>query len=336
IKDGDRQRVEVQHRRSDGSLIDVELQISAAEIGSELFVYASARDITERKRLLASIEASSARVNRLMQEQTAMLDNDIVGMAKIEQRRLVWHNRALARIFGYGPGELDGVPTQDIYADEADFRRVAEEGYPLLHAGRHYRTEVRMRHRQGHLMWIDLSGVRLDGDETLWTMVDISAVKDAQARAEHLAFHDGLTGLPNRLLLADRLQQALAVVNRTGTRLAVCYFDLDGFKPINDERGHDAGDALLAEIGRRLTGALRRDDTAARVGGDEFVVLLTLLDPAADAEWHAVAARLVACIQQPVTLPDGGVVRVGTSVGVALAPAHGSDPAALLALADQA
>ncbi|WP_320423199.1 bifunctional diguanylate cyclase/phosphodiesterase [Roseateles agri] len=336
LKDGDRQRVEVCHRHSDGHLIDVELQISVAQIGRELIIYASARDITERKRLLASLEASSARVERLMQEQSAMLDNDIVGMVKIKDRHATWHNRALASLFGYEARELEGAPTRLLYPDDASYERVGSEGYPLLNDGRHYRTQLQMRHKNGHLLWIDLSGVRLDGDVTLWTMADIGAVKDAQARAEHIAFHDALTGLPNRLLLADRLRQALATQSRTNTRLAVCYLDLDGFKRVNDECGHDAGDALLAEIGRRLARALRRDDTAARVGGDEFVVLLTLLDPAEDTEWRAVVERLIDSLQQPITLPGGKEVQVGASVGVALAPQHGTDRTVLLALADQA
>jgi len=336
LKDGDRQRVEVQHRHRDGHLVDVELQISVAEIGRELVIYASARDITERKRLLASLEASSARVERLMQEQTTMLDNDIVGMAKIQHRRVIWHNRALARLFGYEMRELEGMATRLLYPDDAAYDRIADEGYPLLNDGGHYRIQLQMRHKQGHLLWIDLSGVQLDGDVTLWTVADIGAVKDAQTRAEHIAFHDALTGLPNRLLLADRLRQGLATQSRTATRLAVCYLDLDGFKRINDERGHDAGDALLAEIGRRLTRALRRDDTAARVGGDEFVVLLTLLDPAEDAEWRAAIERLLDTLQQPITLPCGTEVQVGASIGVALAPQHGTDRTVLLALADQA
>ncbi|MBV8503675.1 MAG: diguanylate cyclase [Paucibacter sp.] len=453
VRDGDRQRVEVQHRRDDGSILDVELQISAAEIDGELFVYCSSRDITERKHLLASIEAQSARIRDLydqapcgyhsvdgegrvlhinatllgwlgctaeevlgrplaefldaesqtqlavefarlkaegsldnveirilprqgpprrlratlkasfddkgefvmsrcvtldvtleaeameqvrlmLREQTAMLDNDIVGMMRLRGRRLIWKNRAVDRIFGYGPGELDGQPVRLLYPDDETYDKVGVEGYPLLAAGKHYRTQLQLRHKDGRALWIDLCGVSLTQDLSLWTMADVTALKDAQARAEHLAFHDGLTGLPNRLLLADRIRHAIAASVRERLWVAVCYMDLDGFKQVNDLHGHDAGDALLVEVGQRIRSVLRAGDTAARVGGDEFVVLLTQLEP--DGGWRHVLERLIQAIQKPVLLEGGIIVNVGTTIGVAISPQDGSEPSILLAKADQA
>ena len=452
IKDGDRQRVEVQHRRADGDIIDVELQISVAEIEGDLFVYGSARDISERKRLLSSIERQSAQIRDLydqapcgyhsvdrnglvihvnatllgwlgctadqvlgkpvtafldakgqamleatfaslksdgwlenvemrivpadgpqrllranvvaiyddegefqmsrcvtqdvtleaeameqvqlmLREQTAMLDNDIVGMARLRGRYMVWRNRAVDRIFGYEPGELDGNSVHMLYTDQASYNRVGAEAYPLLISGRHYRTQTQMRHKDGRALWIDLCGVRLTDELSLWTLADVTALKEAQARAEHLAFHDALTGLPNRLLLADRIRQAIASATRAQRSVAVCYLDLDGFKQVNDSHGHDAGDALLVEVGRRIGSMLRAGDTAARVGGDEFVVVLGLLEP--DGGWRHVLERLIQAIQVPVLLDDGATARVGTSIGVAIAPDDGTEPSVLLAKADQ-
>lgn len=116
--------------------------------------------------------------------------------------------------------------------------------------------------------------------------------------------------------------------------MAVCYLDLDGFKPVNDEHGHDAADALLAQVARRLQQSLRGHDTAARVGGDEFVLLPTLLIEA--DEWRPIVERVVEALQQPVGLGGGLLVQVGTSVGVALAPQDGVEAPQLLTLADQA
>ncbi|XHS78727.1 diguanylate cyclase domain-containing protein [Burkholderiaceae bacterium UC74_6] len=454
VQDGDRQRVEVQHRREDGHVLEVELQVGVAVIDGQKFVYGSARDITERKRLLASVEAQAAQirdlydqapcgyfsmdgdgvivhanatlldwigcsaeevlqqerfteflssasadkfkiefqrlksdgridglevqlqppagyarmlraditavwddngnfatcrcavqdvtieqeaqaqVTRLLREQATMLDNDILGMAKLREREVIWRNRAVDRIFGYAPGELDHQPVRKLYADEASFSRVGSEGYTQMSAGRHYRTQVQMRHKQGHILWIDLSGVLLSPEITLWTMADITLLKQAQAHAEYVAFHDGLTGLPNRLLLADRMQQAVVSAARTKQCVAVCYLDLDGFKPINDRHGHDSGDAVLVEVGQRLRQVLRGADTAARVGGDEFVVILHVQED--EAAWRPILERLIQAIQQPITLDNGSIVRVGTSIGVALAPRDGTEMGALLALADQA
>src|SRR5262249_49180171 len=153
-------------------------------------------------------------------------------------------------------------------------------------------------------------------DVSFWMMVDITAMKEAHARIEHIAFHDALTQLPNRLLLVDRMRQAIIAAERSDLRVAVCYLDLDGFKQVNDVHGHDAGDALLAEIARRLLAGLRGNDTAARVGGDEFVVLLTLLRR--DEQWRHILERLIDAVHAPVTLPGGTQVRVGASIGVAL------------------
>ena len=452
LKNGDQQRVEVQHRCEDGSIIDVELHLSAAEIEGELFVYGSARDISERKRLLASIEQQSAQIRDLydqapcgyhsvdengcilhinatllewlgrsadqvlgrpatdfldeasraklaetfprlksdgwlesvevrilptegpprllrgnavavydeegeflmsrtvslditleaeameqvqlmLREQTAMLDNDIVGMARLRNRNMVWKNRAMDRIFGYAPGELDGQSIRILYPDEESYAKVGAEAYPVLSTGQQYRTLRPMRHKDGRPLWIELASVRLTDELSLWTLADVTALKDAQARAEHLAFHDGLTGLPNRLLLADRIRQAIAAATREQLCVAVCYLDLDGFKQVNDRWGHDAGDALLVEVGRRIQSVLRAGDTAARVGGDEFVVLLGQLEP--NDGWRLVLDRLIQSIQQPVALEGGVSAQVGTSIGVAIAPNDGTEPSVLLAKADQ-
>ncbi|MFN2323417.1 MAG: diguanylate cyclase domain-containing protein [Trueperaceae bacterium] len=152
-------------------------------------------------------------------------------------------------------------------------------------------------------------------------------------RYERLAAHDPLTGLPNRRLFQDRLEQALAQAQRGDRALAVAYVDLDGFKAVNDARGHDAGDAALVAVGRRLAGAVRGQDTVARLGGDEFGVLL--LDVGGVDEAAAVATKLRAAVRAPLEL-EGGDAHIDASVGVALFPDHGGDADALMRAADGA
>jgi diguanylate cyclase (GGDEF)-like protein/PAS domain S-box-containing protein len=154
-----------------------------------------------------------------------------------------------------------------------------------------------------------------------------------RARYERLAGHDPLTGLPNRRLFQDRLERALAHVGRAGGSLAVAYVDLDGFKAVNDARGHDAGDAVLAIVGRRLADAVREQDTVARLGGDEFGALL--LDVGGADEAAAVAVKLRAAVCAPLEL-TGGDVHLDASVGVALFPDDGGDADALMRVADGA
>ena len=142
-----------------------------------------------------------------------------------------------------------------------------------------------------------------------------------QAELDHMAHHDPLTGLPNRMLLYDRLSQARARAERNGTQLAVLFMDLDGFKPINDILGHDAGDAALIEVARRLSGIVRAADTLARVGGDEFVILVDdLRDTAPTAAESAVITVATKCLRAfdaPIVL-DGQAQSIGLSIGIAL------------------
>lgn len=156
---------------------------------------------------------------------------------------------------------------------------------------------------------------------------------DANQRVRALALTDPLTGLPNRALLGDRIAQALAVAGRQGQLLAVLHLDLDDFKPVNDAWGHRAGDAALIEVGDRLNGAVRRSDTVARVGGDEFVVVLAQIARASDA--MLVAEKIVDLVRQPIDA-QGHTVTLSASVGVAIYPQDGHDVATLISRADQA
>jgi diguanylate cyclase (GGDEF)-like protein len=154
-----------------------------------------------------------------------------------------------------------------------------------------------------------------------------------QEHLEHLAHHDDLTGLPNRALLLDRLRLALARAERSGLPLAVALVDLDGFKPVNDSLGHEAGDALLREVAVRLLGLLRKSDTVARLGGDEFVLVLPDVGGVTGA--GTVAQRVVAALGRPFDI-KAQRVRIGASVGLALFPSDGADEETLLKAADSA
>ncbi|MDF1522657.1 MAG: diguanylate cyclase [Trueperaceae bacterium] len=154
-----------------------------------------------------------------------------------------------------------------------------------------------------------------------------------RARYERLAGHDALTGLPNRRLFQDRLEQALAHARRGGLPVAVAYIDLDGFKAVNDANGHDAGDRLLATIGGRLAAAVRAEDTVARLGGDEFGAVFVHQRDADEAV--EVARKLLEAVRQPLEV-GGRVVRLDASVGVALFPHAGTDADAIMRAADVA
>lgn len=163
---------------------------------------------------------------------------------------------------------------------------------------------------------------------------DITKTKDREDRLEHLAHYDPLTNLPNRLLLSDRLHQAMAMTSRRGQHVAVAYIDLDGFKKVNDHYGHDIGDLLLVTVASRMKHELRESDTLARVGGDEFVAVL--VDIQTEQQCEPLLNRLLASASAPFDIA-GLSLNVSASIGVVLSPqSENIEGEVLLQLADQA
>ncbi|MGB9094566.1 MAG: diguanylate cyclase, partial [Gallionella sp.] len=160
---------------------------------------------------------------------------------------------------------------------------------------------------------------------------DITVRKDAEEHMKHMAQYDALTHLPNRALFEDRLHQAIAAAQRNKAHLALMFIDLDKFKPVNDTYGHGIGDLLLKEVATRIQDCLRDSDTAARIGGDEFVILLPAIESAADA--GMVAEKIRISLNQPFVLA-GHTLGIGSSIGVAVYPQHGGNEKLLVKSAD--
>ncbi|WP_207806969.1 diguanylate cyclase domain-containing protein [Parazoarcus communis] len=199
-----------------------------------------------------------------------------------------------------------------------------------------FRAELEQPCKDGSTVWteVTVTGIRNESGVfvgLLGVTRNISERKQAEAKMLHMARHDPLTGLPNRALLADRLQQAMAAARRDGQVLALMFIDLDKFKPINDSLGHAVGDVLLVEVARRVRNCVRESDTVARIGGDEFVVLLRAVDSESGA--LAVADKIRVALGQPVCVGEHRL-GVSASIGVAMFPAHGEDDLALTQHAD--
>lgn len=202
---------------------------------------------------------------------------------------------------------------------------------PLMNAAEHADKMT-----QGLMPFEPLPVVRNDEVGHLTTAFNrlLSKLLESRAELEHIAHHDSLTKLPNRQLLTDRMNQALARVQRNRGQVAVLVLDLDGFKPINDEWGHSAGDAALCEVASRLSEIVRREDTLARVGGDEFVILLSDLNESAKDTAELVANKCLAAFQQPFII-HGQSLQLGTSIGIAIGSSE-CKPDRLLIVADHA
>ena len=278
--------------------------------------------------------AMSVYATRLAREQALLLDNDLVGMIRVQDRKIVWANRAVSRILGHET--VIGTSTRVIYPDEATFEMVGRLGYEALKSGGRFRTQLKLRKNDGSDIWADLSGSALSASESIWMIVDIDQLKHSEERAQYMALHDSLTGLANRRLFEELLRHGLAEARRRKDGLGVCYMDLDGFKPVNDTHGHEAGDEVLREVGERLRHELRSNDSVARLGGDEFAWLFSGVHGEADAR-HALERCLLA-IQRPIALSSGLSVKIGASIGLALSwpPHEGRSVEELLQAADEA
>ncbi|MCA1855703.1 EAL domain-containing protein [Massilia oculi] len=262
-----------------------------------------------------------------------------VGIALLSREgRFVRVNRKLTQIVGYTEIELlqrfvhQITYQNDLLEDRALLRQLIDGEI------RDFRRETRFVSKRGSPIWVTVSASAmreaLSGELRLIIAVeDISRRKQAEEALLRMANHDALTGLPNRILLQDRLSHAIAQAQRNGRLVGVMFIDLDRFKHVNDSLGHEAGDQMIIEIARRLSRSLRESDTVARQGGDEFVVVLPDLAGADDAAM--VARKVLGELFQPLMLAGNELFPTG-SIGIAIYPRDGQDPTALLKAADTA
>lgn len=337
---GDARRFETRHRRDDGGLVDVEVVATAVSVTGDEYIYCCARDVSERRRTQRDLAQAHADLQDLY-------DHAPCGYHQLDaQGRFLKINNTEANWLGSTPEALVGRDIRDFL--DADSRERFDLSFEKFKAqgwiedvefvlvapddAQHVQTGLRPRRVSASASVIHApDGSYLASRSVL---MDVTAQRRAQERIDHLAFHDELTGLPNRRLLDDRLHQAMAAASRSDRPLALCYLDLDGFKAVNDCHGHAAGDALLVEVGRRLSQVLRLVDTASRIGGDEFVLLLSNLDDA--QAYGPVVERVMTELALPYDIGVDREVHMTASAGVALYPLDASEARALMQLADAA
>lgn len=247
-------------------------------------------------------------------------------------------NHAFTEVTGYARDEVIGQKISILKSgrhDNAFYDRL----WSALNTDSYWHGEIFNRRKSGDI-FVEMASISAVRDSRgrvnhyFGLFTDITLLKDQQRQLEHLAYYDVLTGLPNRRLLADRFDIALAQARRADGSLAVCYLDLDGFKEVNDRYGHRSGDHLLIEVAERLKGCVRSGDTIARFGGDEFVLVLLGFDRAMDSE-H-ILDRILGSLAAPFSVDDN-TITISASIGVALCPdVAGNDLDTLLRYADHA
>jgi diguanylate cyclase (GGDEF)-like protein/PAS domain S-box-containing protein len=296
-------------------------------IAGQRLQYVVVRDISTRKAAETSLHLA-AQVFENSQEGIMIAD---------QQRRIISINRALTDITGYTAEEVIGNPPQILCAathDKVLFQSILES----VLKDDHWQGELWGRHRdgRGYPLWLSITAVR-DNHRSVINYIgivtDISDRKASEEQMRHLAEHDFLTGLPNRVLLLDRLQQSIAVAKRNRTRLALLFLDLDRFKNINDSFGHHIGDKLLQTVAERLKKYVRGIDTVSRLGGDEFVIML--VDTGSGKPIAHVAEKILQAISMPYAI-EGCHFTITTCIGISTYPADGTDVDVLIKNADTA
>ncbi len=323
---------ETRHQRRDGTQVD--LVFNAVPLrdaaGGATGATGTARDVTREKAAAAALHESVERLR-----------------LSVEAANLVyweWDRASGRMLFGRGPGAAAGRERPITF--EAYLQRVHEEDRERVRAaslatqerGEPYEIEFRDVDGGGRVRWMHARGQAMAERggrvrRVIGVSQDITEKKRQEDEARFLAHHDTLTGLPNRRLLEDRLRQALYQAQRRDEKVAVMMVDLDRFKQVNDALGHRAGDAVLLQVAGRLAGCVRKADTLARHGGDEFAIVIPGLRAAEDC--RAVAAKVLQAMEAPFEV-EGRAFAIGASIGVSVYPADAGDGEALLRNADVA
>jgi diguanylate cyclase (GGDEF)-like protein/PAS domain S-box-containing protein len=321
------QRYEWLYRSCGGELFWAEVLLTSVAIDHEQLSFAVIRDISQRKSTERAL-TMAAQVFENCRDAILILDGAC---------RVVAVNQAYTDITGFAPADIIGreVPSLRSGVHEPAFY---QEIWDFVTVHDHWEGEVLCvrSNDEEYPVWAALTAIRDSGGKVsnyMAILSDITDRKQVEEHTRHLAEHDFLTDLPNRVLFLDRLQQALATARRQHTRVAVMFLDLDRFKAINDSYGHQAGDVVLKEVATRLTRCVRGVDTVSRQGGDEFVVILADIG-GADQAAH-VAGSVMHAVGQPMKVL-GQEIALSASIGISIFPSDGHDVDTLMRHADVA
>jgi diguanylate cyclase (GGDEF)-like protein/PAS domain S-box-containing protein len=309
-------------------IFDVELAPRTDLEGAVTGVIGVATNVTRQRRAERAADQSETRYRLLF-------EGNLAGVYRTtEDGRILDCNESFAQIFGYrSREEVLSLPAWDFYLTAED-RKTSLARLKERKSLTNY--EQCLRRKDGSHVWVLENGNLIEGQDGKpgiieGTIIDITERKRAEEKVKHLAFHDSLTGLPNRLLFSDRLRVGMVHANRYREKLAVLFLDIDRFKVINDSLGHSIGDELLRRIAERVGGCIRQEDTIARLGGDEFTVLLPGIAKEEDAA--TIANKILEAVRLPFFIEHRELF-ITTSIGVTLYPDDGADPETLVRNAD--
>ncbi len=316
--------------RKDGSRVYIEAnaEILRNNDGSPREIFIVDRDISERKQVEEQLRSLSVAVE---QSPVSVVITDLDGTIQ-------YVNPKFEQVTGYTASEAVGQNPSILKSGDTN-QSVFDTMWGTLQQSKPWKGEFINRRKNGELFFeeayispvSDANGVV---SRYVAVKLDISERKQIEEQIQHMARYDNLTDLPNRVLFTDRIERAVLIAQRNRCKLAIFFIDLDKFKPINDELGHAVGDWLLQAVAQRMTESVRESDTVARIGGDEFAVLLPSIASPQDA--CTVAEKIRCALNRPFITPAGVPLDISCSIGVALYPEHGVKERDLLRAADEA
>ncbi len=318
---------EKEYIHRDGYMVPIRLFGKVVHRNGNKYILSSAEDITDRV----------CAEGRLRQAATIFETTDEGIIITDENNRIIMVNSAFSNITGYSEEEALGNNPRLLRSDKHD-NNFYDRLWHRLEVDGNWRGEMWNRRKDGTLfpVWQQIAVIRdkLGKVENYVSIFsDISEFKVVEQQLAHIAHHDELTGLPNRLYFKIQIEKCLQQAKRNQHRMALLFLDLDGFKQINDNFGHDVGDQLLKEVARRLQTAVREEDTVARMGGDEFIIILNQISNHEDAA--LVADNIMKDITRPIVLPQQ-TLNPSTSIGIGVYPDNGESVDELQKAADNA
>ena len=335
LQSGPMHDVRAVHRTDSGEMRIVRVSADLIDYEGRPAVLAAVSDVTVQE----SLEEEVRRARSFLKQIVDQIPLALFVKNIDDGGRFVLANPAAEAMYGIAGDRVVGQRAEQIFEAAEAERIIVQDRLVLEHGSLEIPDETAVRHDDGRTRVIRTRKLLLDTTASpgpryiMGIAEDVTDQRESAARIAHMAHHDLLTDLPNRRLLMQRLDAALAARDACGGTLALLYLDLDGFKQINDAWGHAVGDALLHAVGTRLRAFVREGDLAARLGGDEFAVLRATVARPRSVE-H-LAQGIIASMSAPFTI-ENRMLQIGASVGIALAPAHGLKAETLLASADAA
>lgn len=267
----------------------------------------------------------------------AVLENALVGIVHLKDRKFISVNQRFEEMFGYDRNNIAGLKTEILFSSKEDFENIGEQAYKNLKENETYHDEWLVKHKNGKEFWCAISAKSIEDGKpefgSIWLYEDISERKHTEEQLIMLANYDTLTGLPNRTLFIDRLENHISLAERNNQLISVMFIDLDRFKQVNDSLGHEVGDKLLKEVANRLSSCVRSSDTVARLGGDEFTIIM--IDIKNELTPERTALKILHTLKEPVFI-DNNEISISPSIGISMYPNDGKTVADLLRNSDAA